>query len=180
MLRGAYGGQVEWITRSARRRVCALEVHLLIGRSETQGYFATVPSVRLAGRGPIAGAGNIGQGIMIFAEGDTKSKMYADISDGYSYRILGTAAWNKTLFRAKSNEETAQEVFEIPHSDSRLRQTRILLVIGDDYLVNKQWTQKTFYSINIKIINKTCPHSVAYNYYKFQHTRLQTKYSSAN
>lgn len=40
----------------------------------------------------ISGAGNIGQGIMIFAEGDTKSKMYADISDGYSYRILGTAA----------------------------------------------------------------------------------------
>lgn len=32
-----------------------------------------------------AGAGNIGQGIMIFAERDTKSKMYADISDGYSY-----------------------------------------------------------------------------------------------
>lgn len=40
----------------------------------------------------IPGAGNIGQGIMIFAEGDTKSKIYADISDGYSYRILGTAA----------------------------------------------------------------------------------------
>lgn len=44
--------------------------------------FLAVLSARLAG--------NIERGIMIFAEGDTKSKMYADISHDYSYRILGT------------------------------------------------------------------------------------------
>lgn len=46
--------------------------------------FLAVLSLRLTGRSE-TGAGNIGQGIMIFAEGDGKSKMYADISDGYSY-----------------------------------------------------------------------------------------------
>lgn len=70
--------------RSARRRVCTLEVHLLIGRSEMQGYFS--PFSRSVSRDAAKlGAGNIGRGIMIFAEGDRESKMYADISDGYSY-----------------------------------------------------------------------------------------------
>lgn len=63
-----------------RWHVCALEVHLLIGRSETQGYSRCSPSSvsRDAARA-VSGAGNIGPGIMIFAEGDMKSKMYADI-----------------------------------------------------------------------------------------------------
>jgi len=73
--------------------VCALEVHLLIGRSETQGYFSLFSPCSFVSRDvEISRAGNIGPGIMIFAKGDTKSKIYADISDGYSYRILGTAA----------------------------------------------------------------------------------------
>lgn len=48
-----------------------------------QGYFS--PFRETAAK---LGAGNIGQGIMVFAEGAIKSKMHADISGGYSCRIL--------------------------------------------------------------------------------------------
>lgn len=45
--------------------------------------------------------GNIGRGIMIFAERDMNPKMYADISNGYSYRTLGTTDRDKTSFSGK-------------------------------------------------------------------------------
>lgn len=77
-------GGMNYAFRTVAVRICALEVHLFIGRSETQGYFS--PFCRSASRdgSETAGAEDIGQGIMIFAEGAIKSKMYAETSKGYS------------------------------------------------------------------------------------------------
>lgn len=111
MLWGAYGGQVEWITRSAPSLCVHVRWKFI--------YLSEDPKRKVISRrsaGPFsrdgsetAAAGNIGQGIMIFAEGAIKSKMYADTPGGYSYRILGTAAWNKILFYDKYNEGLARK-----------------------------------------------------------------------